>query len=52
MWYSLARFILKYKIILLVLLLAGTVWMSFLASRVQMSYDFGKAIPADNAKYK
>ncbi|HRI20266.1 MAG TPA: MMPL family transporter [Panacibacter sp.] len=52
MWYRLAQFILKYKLVLLVLLLGSSVWMAFEASRVQMSYDFGKAIPADNAKYK
>ncbi|MEP7319517.1 MAG: MMPL family transporter, partial [Panacibacter sp.] len=52
MWQNIARFILKYKLVLLVLLLGATVWMAFVASHVEMSYDFGKAIPADNAKYK
>ncbi len=52
MWYRLGDFILKYKLPLLILLLSGTVWMAFYASRAEMSYDFGKAIPVDNPKYK
>ena len=52
MWQPIARFILKYKLILLTVLAGATVWMAFLASHIEMSYDFGKAIPADNAKYK
>ncbi|QEC67632.1 MMPL family transporter [Panacibacter ginsenosidivorans] len=52
MWYRLGQFILKYKIILLLLLLASTVWMGYKASHVQMGYDFAKAIPVDNPKYK
>lgn len=52
MWYRLGQFILKYKLILLFVLLVSTVWMGYQASHIQMGYDFGKAIPADNAKYK
>ena len=52
MWHRLAQFILKYRLILLIILLSSTIWMAFVASHVQMSYDFGKAIPADNAKYQ
>lgn len=52
MWYRLGQFILKYKIILLLLLLASTAWMGFNASHVQIGYDFAKAIPVDNPKYK
>lgn len=52
MWQRIASFILKYKLILLTILAGATVWMAFLASQIEMSYDFGKAIPADNAKYK
>jgi uncharacterized protein len=52
MWYSLAQFILKYKAILLVLLLSGTGFMAYKAMQVEMSYDFGKAIPTDNPKYQ
>lgn len=52
MWYSLARFIIKYRLALLILLLAFVVAMGFVARNVQMSYEFAKAIPTDNAKYK
>ncbi|HRH58966.1 MAG TPA: MMPL family transporter [Chitinophagaceae bacterium] len=52
MWYSLARFIIKHRLALLILLLAFVVAMGFVARNVQMSYEFAKAIPTDNAKYK
>ena len=52
MWYKLGEFILKYKIILLFILLALTGWMTYNASHVQIGYDFAKAIPVDNPKYK
>lgn len=52
MWNRLAHFILKYKLPLLALLIGITVWMGFEASKVQMSYEFSKAIPADNPKYQ
>ncbi|MFM2137804.1 MAG: hypothetical protein RJA57_111 [Bacteroidota bacterium] len=52
MWHSLGKFILKYRIILLVLLAAVTGFMGWQASRVQLSYDFSRAIPIDHPKYK
>ncbi len=52
MWYKLGQFILKNRIVLLVLLFAATGFMAWQASQVQLSYDFAKAIPQDNAKYK
>ena len=52
MWNSLAHFILRYKLPLLVVLLGFTVWMGFEARKVQMSYEFSKAIPTDNIKYQ
>jgi predicted RND superfamily exporter protein len=52
MWNQLAHFILKYKLPLLVILLGLTVWMGIEASKVQMSYEFSKAIPTDNPKYQ
>src|SRR3954447_16701307 len=51
MWFSLGRFILKFRIPLLLLLLIVTAFMGFYASKVQMSYEFSKAIPTDNPKY-
>lgn len=52
MWYKLAQFILRFKYVLLVVLLALTAFMGYEASHVQMSYDFAKAIPTDNPKYQ
>jgi uncharacterized protein len=47
-WERIARFVLKFRMILLVLLFTATVFMGFRASHVQMSYEFTKAIPVDH----
>ena len=52
MWESIARFVLKFRWVLLVLLLASTIFMAYRASKVELSYEFSKAIPTDNPKYK
>ncbi|MGH2642492.1 MAG: efflux RND transporter permease subunit [Chitinophagaceae bacterium] len=52
MWQRLAGFVLKYRIPLLAGLLAVTAFLVYKASQVQLSYDFVKAIPVDNPKYK
>lgn len=52
MWYRLGQFILKQRIPLLALLLAVTAFMGYHARKVQLSYDFTRAIPVDNPKYK
>ncbi len=52
MWKHLARFVLKFRLPLLVILLALTGLMAYFASKVKISYEFGKAIPTDNAKYQ
>jgi predicted RND superfamily exporter protein len=52
MWKRLAQFVLKFRLPLLILLLALTALMGYYASKVKISYEFGKAIPSDNAKYK
>src|SRR6476619_3120733 len=52
MWYRLAQFILKYKLLLLLILIGFTVWISFYARQAQMSYEFSKAVPIDNPKYQ
>ncbi|MBL0152220.1 MAG: MMPL family transporter [Chitinophagaceae bacterium] len=52
MWQRLGRFILQYRVILLVVLAAMTGFMAYHASHVQLSYDFSRAIPIDNPKYK
>ena len=52
MWKRLGRFILKYRVPLLLLLLASSGFMAYHASRVELSYDFSRAIPVNNPKYK
>lgn len=51
MWESIARFVLKYRLLLLFVLVAATAFMGYHASKVQMSYEFSRAIPTDNPKY-
>lgn len=52
MWYSLARWILRFRIPLLVVLLVSTGVMGYFASKLELGYEFSKAIPTDNPKYK
>jgi hypothetical protein len=52
MWNRLAQFILKYKLLLLLILIGLTIWIGFYAIKVQMSYEFSKAVPTDNLKYR
>ena len=51
MWYKLGQFILKFRIILIIILGLFTVVMSYFTSKVQLSYDFSRAVPTDNQKY-
>jgi predicted RND superfamily exporter protein len=51
MWYNLARWILRYRIPLLVALIVSTGFMGYQASKLQLGYEFSKAIPTDNPKY-
>lgn len=51
MWESLARWVLKWKYVLLGVLLAITAFFGWHASQVKLSYEFSKAIPLDNPKY-
>lgn len=52
MWRSLGKFILKNRIPLLIVVIGATVFMGYHAKQVQLSYEFAKAIPVDNPKYK
>lgn len=51
MWFQLGKFILKYRLLLLIVLFAITGVMALYASKVQLSYEFSKAIPTDDVKY-
>lgn len=52
MWYNLGRWVLKNRLWLLLLVLSSTGVMTWQASKVQLSYEFAKAIPVDHPKYK
>lgn len=52
MWQRLGKLVLAFRGPLLILLLLITAVMGFYASKVKMSYEFSKAIPTDNPKYK
>jgi predicted RND superfamily exporter protein len=51
MWYRAGRFILQQRLFLLILLLAATLFMGWKASKVQLSYDFTRALPTDNPRF-
>ncbi len=52
MWYRLGKFVLQYRVVLLVVLFTATAFMGWHASKVQLSYEFSKAIPTDNPRYQ
>jgi len=52
MWQLLGQFILRYRLFLLLILLALTSFMAYHASKVELSYEFARAIPTDHPKYK
>ncbi|MBC7934636.1 MAG: MMPL family transporter [Rhizobacter sp.] len=52
MWKSLAKFVLKNRMLLLILLIISTGVMGYFASKIKLSYEFARAIPTDNPKYK
>src|SRR6476620_10109780 len=52
MWNILGKSILRFGMVLLVVLLALTSFFGWKASKVSLSYEFAKAIPVNNPKYK
>lgn len=52
MWHRIAAFIIKFRIVLLTVLLAATAVMGYFATKVELSYEFTTAIPTDNPKYR
>jgi uncharacterized protein len=51
MWKKLGEWILRNRLILLIMLAVITGVMGYFATKVQLSYDFARAIPTDNPKY-
>jgi predicted RND superfamily exporter protein len=52
MWQSLGQFILKYRILLLLVLAGITSFMVYHATKVELSYEFVRAIPTDHPKFR
>lgn len=52
MWKKLGEWILRNRLVLLIMLAIVSVIMAWFASKVELSYDFARAIPVDNPKYK
>ena len=51
MWGRVAAFVLKFRLPLLGILAAALVFGAFEASKVELSYEYTRAIPTDNPKY-
>ncbi|HTN46424.1 MAG TPA: MMPL family transporter [Flavipsychrobacter sp.] len=51
MWHSLAAFIIRFRIFLLIALTALTGVFGYYATKVQLTYEFSSAVPADNPEY-
>lgn len=52
MWQRLGTYVIKNRLVLLIVLFAATAVMGFYASQVKLGYEFAKAIPTDNPKYQ
>lgn len=52
MWQKVAKYVLKNRVFLLILLSATTALMLFFATKIKLSYEFSKAIPPNNPKYQ
>ena len=52
MWQRLGSFVIKNRLVLLIILFAATGVMGFYASQVKLGYEFARAIPTDNPKYQ
>lgn len=52
MWRKTGQFILRWRILLLIVLMAATALMTWYASKVELSYEFTRAIPVDHPANK
>lgn len=52
MWKRLGQWVIRHRLVLLILLGLSTIVMGYFASKVKLSYEFSKAIPTDNPRYK
>lgn len=52
MWQKIGKFVLRFRLALLVILFGSTVFMLYHALQVHISYEFVRTIPVDNPLYK
>ena len=52
MWQKIGEAVLRYRLALLLSVVAITGIMAYYAAQVKMSYDFGRAIPTDHPEYQ
>ncbi len=52
MWYPIAKYILRYRIVLAILLVLSTVVMGVLGTKIQTDYEISRVIPEDHQSMK
>ena len=52
MWKQLAKFVLKFRLIIIILVLSLTAWMGYFAKKAELSYEFSRALPKSDTIYK
>ena len=52
MWQRLGSYVIKNRLALLIILFIASGIMGFFACKVELSYEFARAIPVDNPKYQ
>ncbi len=52
MWKRIAVFVLNYRMTLLLIMTAAVIFAAYEASKVELSYEYTRAIPIDNPKYQ
>ena len=51
MWYKVGKIVYNYRVLLVLTLLASTIFMAWHAKDVKLSYEFTRAMPTNNEKY-
>ncbi|GDX53199.1 transporter [Bacteroidota bacterium] len=51
MWHKIAAGVLRFRLLLLIIVAAITIFMAYKAKDVELTYSFAKVIPVDNPKY-
>jgi predicted RND superfamily exporter protein len=51
MWAKIAEFILRYRLFLFIAIAVSTLFMGYMGTKIQLTYDFAKIIPADDKDF-